>query len=572
MNTVPTLQDLAAYADDRTLAQRMARRFNLAAPADVELVVARCAALHEEGRIDVLGLVDDGDIPGLQGSDFFLATHFVCAVLLQIEAPVERMQRVIDALVTRGAGDMMANEPNGTFRTWCERVPARAKAVLQASAAGDVLARRFLTFALEALNAVKDARDLAMNGAPEERMSAVTALSRMVHPDPAELRETLLTFRKAADAETADTARANLLHGVAALLAAAKTAAGPEEAGVFAKLLSPPDDLVLHQAASVLWRYREAMSPEVIGLLLAALTGVNPNHAGTIKELDLGLQTLLTSGCWAEALSFLEVLLSRADSSLELAAFDSFTHELTNGPPDRLSHAVVRWLVLGERRLCEGLASALGTLDRDRPLALSPGDLARPPDELARLSERAVGFFFLQPTLAASILVAVMGVAPLALAASVEDLLVETVLVNFGGVREYLADLAADDPAKARAESALARNKDYLDALRGVPDIAELRPSEHRREIERLRMSDQMSEAFKAARSQSVLFNLVSRQVILHGNGAFSFITPPNGERRTSEVEMKSMGVSFEMPWLEVVDPVGLDYMIRVLRARRPAA
>jgi hypothetical protein len=267
----------------------------------------------------------------------------------------------------------------------------------------------------------------------------------------------------------------------------------------------------------------------------------------------------------------LETLLSRADFRLDLEAFDSFTHQLISGPTEVLSAAITRWLVSGEPKLCEGLAQVLGRLDRDQPIDLSPGDLARPPQELARISERAVGFFFLQPTLAASILVSVMRVASAELAASIEDLLVETVLVNYGGVRDYLAGVAPEDPAKPYAEAALARNATYLAALGAVPDIPELRPSEHRREIERQRMSDQMSEAFKAARSQSVLLSMVSRQVILHGNGAFSFITPPNRERRASEMELKSMGVSFEMPRLQIVDPVGLDYMLRVLRARRAA-
>ena len=329
---------------------------------------------------------------------------------------------------------------------------------------------------------------------------------------------------------------------------------------------------MFHQAAGVLWRYGEAMSSDVIGALLTALVDVNPNNTGTINELDRGLQTLLTSGHADEALAFVEMLLSHPGNPLGLESFDSFTHALTTGPAERLSHVVTRWLILGKPKLCEGLASVLGTLDRDQPLTLSPSDLARLPDELARLSERAVGFFFMQPNRAASILVGVLGVAPPELADGVEDLLVETILINFGGVRDYLAGLAAEHPAKARTEAALARNEAYLEALRGVPDIAELRPSEHRREIERLRMSDQMSEALKAARSQSVLFNMVTRQVILHGNGAFSFFTPPNGERRTSEVEMKSFGISFEMPRLEIADPVGLDYMIRVLRHGSSAA
>jgi len=572
MAQVPTSDELIAAASDHTLATKMARRFGLSQAADVESAVALCAEVHREGGIDLLALVEDGDIGGLDGAHFFMASHFLCGALVQIDAPVERMMRVIDTLVGRGGADLMASEPNGTFRTWCARDPMRSSAVIRAAGDGDPLALKFLTFALEASNAMAEARVLALSGVPEVRMSAVTALSRMAHADPNDLRETLAIFHEVTKADTADNVRANTLHALAALLAASNSVAGPDTLDTFQLLLTAPGDYTLHQAAGVLWRHPQVLSTPIIALLLMALGGVNPANTGTIRDLDLALERLLTLGHSDHAIAFLTTLLTKADSPLDLGAFETFIHALVTGPPAPLSRAVTVWLVEGGRRLCESLSSALGSSKRDQPISLLAGDLARPPDELGLLCEHAIGFLFLQPTAAASILVSVLRVGPADMAQGVEDLLVETLLLNYGGLRAYLESLEPSDAAHAHVQSALARNEAYLAALRAIPDFSELRPSEHHREIERLRLSDQMQQAFKSAQRESVFLNMVTRSVILHGNGSLSYMSPPGAERRAMEIDLHSHGVSFEMPRLEIVDPVGLDYTLRVLRNRRRAS
>ena len=75
--------------------------------------------------------------------------------------------------------------------------------------------------------------------------------------------------------------------------------------------------------------------------------------------------------------------------------------------------------------------------------------------------------------------------------------------------------------------------------------------------------------SFKAAQRESVLLNMVHRQVILHGNGTLTYVAPPGGARQPMEMQLHEHGVSFEMPRVEIVDPVGLDYMLRLLRNRR---
>jgi hypothetical protein len=183
---------------------------------------------------------------------------------------------------------------------------------------------------------------------------------------------------------------------------------------------------------------------------------------------------------------------------------------------------------------------------------------------------KAAGYFFLEPIIAASIVVSVMRTADDALAEDLEWLLFNPLLVNYGGaLRRYLGGITNDDRAHKSVQRALEHADRYLRDLNSVGEIRELRPSEHRRQLERLRAGLQMQEAMDAAQKASVLLSLVKRSVLLYGRRSVTYITDRDGSRRPVEMELKSFGGSFEWPRLESIDPVGLEFMLRVLKAEQ---
>lgn len=574
MGTIPTSEELAALFDNGMLAGEMARRFKLNDQTEIQAVEARCAELHNAGTLDLLRLVESDALQGLNGTDFFLAAHFFCKVLPELEATPARMMACVEALVLRGGEDMAANQPNAAFRTWCAKDPSRAHEVLAAARDGDDLASRHLTFALEAMNDITEARKIALAYDDARRFSAITALGRMDDDDPSSRAETLTTFSTLLDSGADDKLRANMLHATAAILARSRDVPSPQAAALVRRLVKDAGEFTVHQSAHVLWAYPHALQPDIVAGLLEALARLNPANKGTVNELDLGLQSLLDRGHDEAAIAYVTQLLSCPDGSLELKDLDSFTGRLLSGPSDRLSRVVVRWLLLGTERLCHGLANALQGRDLSGPpMNLRTEDLAISPSAQVFLCRKAIGWFFLKPTTAASVLVSVLRVCDAETALEVKKLLVESLLLNyFGSVREYLQGLASDDVAKVRVEQALAQNEVYFEAVRAIPVIKELQPSEHHRRIERLRMSDQMRDAHKQAQSQSVLLNLVKRSVLLYGNRSLSFIKDDNDALRPVEMDLKPYGVSFEMPRMEIIDPVGLDFTLRVFRNERMAS
>ena len=563
MDVEPTSAELVGLFEHGEFACQMAHRFGIDGRTDTRVVEERCIALHNAGTIDLLTLVEANALQDLPGTDFFMAAHFFCRLLPELDATADRMMRCVTELVTRGGQDGAANEPNAAFRKWCGNIPQRAKEIIAAAHKGNELAGHHLSFALEAISDLIEARRMALEYEDDRRQAAIAALGRIEHSNSESCAETIAVFNALLDGGISDAVRASVLHATMGILARGSDISSVDANTLISRLVKNPGKFTIHQCARALWAYREALTQDIVTFLLDALGHLESTNKGTVEELDLGLQVLLELGYDDEAVSFATKLLSRPDDDLELRT-------LLSGSPDLLSRAVIRWLELGAPRLCGGLANAIQGKGLDgAPLNLKAADLAISPAAQLFICRKAIGWFFFKPTTAASVLVSVLRICDVRTAEEVQKLLVDPLLQNYGSVREYLEGLAPDDAANKAITWALAQNEAYFDAQRSIPLIVELQPSEHHRRIEHLRISDQMRDAHKQAESSSVFLSLVSRSVLLYGNRSLSFIDDGHDKLRPMEVDLHSHGISYEMPRMEVVDPVGLDYILRVFRKER---
>ncbi|MHC1698598.1 MAG: hypothetical protein AB9919_11170 [Geobacteraceae bacterium] len=569
MARIHTHEELVAIFDRGMLASEMARRFGLKDKAQIQQVEALCAELHNTGKIDLLGLVETDAFQGPNASDFFMAMHFFCRILPELDATPARMMACIHVLVTLGGEDLAAHQPNSAFRAWCAKDQRRSHVVIAAARSGDELASHHLTFALEAINAVSEARQIALAYDDGRRLSAITALGRIEDDNSDSRAETFAAFSVLLDSGFDDDLRANMLAATAAILSRAVDSHS-SEVSLVSRLVEGAGEFTLHQAAHMLWAYSKALQSEIVASLLQALERINPANKGTVNELDLGLQALLKLGYDKAAIDYITELLSRPDDSLELNELDSFTRTLVAGSQERLSRIVVKWLLLGKPRLCDGLAKAIRSRDLEGPpLDLCAEDLAISSSAQIFLCRKAIGWFFLKSTTAASVLVSVLRFCDEETALEVKNLLVNILLLNYSGVQNYLEGLAPDDAAKSHINQALAEHEAYHSAIVAIPLIKELQPSEHQRRIEQLRMVDQMRDAQKKADSESVLLSMVKHSVLLYGTRSLSFIKDFEDSLRPFEMDLKPYSISFEIPRMEIVDPVGLDYMLRVFRTER---
>ena len=126
-----------------------------------------------------------------------------------------------------------------------------------------------------------------------------------------------------------------------------------------------------------------------------------------------------------------------------------------------------------------------------------------------------------------------------------------------------------DDPAYEVVQSVLETDREFHRAMDSVGVVKELHPSESQLNLVHQQSYDRMRTAQKEAEKSSVIDMLASRSVILHGNRMLTYVTDMGGTRKAIELTMQSHGVSWELPRLEVLDPIGLDIMLRSLRQER---
>jgi hypothetical protein len=152
----------------------------------------------------------------------------------------------------------------------------------------------------------------------------------------------------------------------------------------------------------------------------------------------------------------------------------------------------------------------------------------------------------------------------------VVDLLFNPILLSYGGdVKEYLKSIPTTDPAHGPIQTALAKDRHFHAGLEATGTIKELHPSDYQRDVVHQSATDEMRTARKKAESKSFLLSSVHRSTILYGKRSLTYVADTYGNRRPVAMDLKSFEASYEFPRREILDPVGLDYMLRLYRVEK---
>lgn len=566
MTDVPIEQQIAAAAKDGTLANLLASRFGRLDEEALAAAQAACIAMHNGGDIDLLALVHEPQFKALAPGEFFFAQDILNRAIPALNADPSTMMAAVAALVAQGGDDGLAGTPLSALLSWLKADPERAESVIALAEADDALAIKHLYHALVALGEVPRARQIADAFDGDRRLAGVSALGEFPH-DAAEASKTFALFAKVHAANRGnDPLSAALL--VATIAIASQGGAPLEEArSLCAALVENAGPHTTHFAARAIWRHKIAQSDDALmKTLLVPLMDVIPANKGTVRELDFALGALAESGRDSEAIAFMTALLPKAGGALDLSEFHMFAGTLEKSAA--LNTTLVAWLKSGEPTLCEGLVKLLTERhDGERIFSLSATDVAMSAEEQIFVCRKAIGYFFIHPVIAASIAVSFLRAPAEDAVEALTDLLFAPLLLNYGGnVREYLEKVETSDPAFNAVTAALEKNKAYVEGMRKAGDVKELAPSEYQRMIEHMRRRDEAVQAFKMAREKSMLMQLVKRSTILYGRKSLSYIGDGD-ERRAIEMDMSPHSYFMELPRMLTIDPVGLDYLMRLYRS-----
>lgn len=537
---------------------------------EADSLVDECVDLHNRGRIDVLSVIEGPKFEAVSGHDFFAAQNFFRHAIPRLTGvSVERMLRCTEALVRKGSGDMMAYRPNEALLEWLKAEGTRSSEVVTKARRGDALALDHLTFALQATADLNLMRELVADANPRVRQSALTAISRTPHPDDGERSKTVGAVGALVGPTHDDAKKATILAALLLPFVHAK-AVPPDEALSAARKIA--DDCgagTVHVAGQVLLAAGEWCPAELRNVLLDALRRIHSGSKGTIDLVDVALCPALKGDGADNAVKYVEDVIGRDDDSLKIGSLNSFVRDWADKRRDLLDKAVALWLASGKRLLCQAVDELVseGGL-RGEAFNVDIAALELSPSQQYLMCRKAIGYLFMKPVSAASILVSTLRSADDDLASAVKDLLFDPLLVSFSGsVLEYLEAVPATDPAQVHVADLIARTRQYLDGFNTSGAARELRPSEYQRQLQRIRDANFQREIRKNAEKRSIFHDLVHKSVLLHGSGSVTFVEGPDGGRKPMHMKLHGFSTTSEWPRLETIDPVGLDIVLRTCRA-----
>jgi hypothetical protein len=539
--------------------------------ADDDQFVSLCVRLHNDGVFNLLSITDHPRINDFNGHAFFSGQHFYCEAIPLLSATTKNIMRCVRALVKMGGQDLVANQPNAAFQKWCERDLTRAHEIITNAKSGDYDAIHFLTFALVASDSIEDAISFTSEDNNEIKFSGIAALGRMKFESPAAANQALNALLVAVSRNKNGIVHSNALISTYAIIASKFTDLTANVDQITEIVCRNPEPETQLRIAEVLWTSTPLVSRENRLIMFDALKEVNPEHTRIVEIIDHGLCATLGTTEYQEAINLALSLMTRVENSIDPKFFKHFGRKMFSDHSEMFATTFLGCLLSGDSQKCKWVTEVFSSHDEvslKLGSALAASNFT--PTQLEFICRKAIGYFFMQPTLACSIILDVLKVTDKKSALKIRNYLFDPLLLNYGGsVTDYLTTKANEKIIGVHVKFALKSGEKYLADLRSVGNCNELLPSEHERQIERHRFHDTMNAAHKEAQKKSVFHDIIRHSTILYGNKTVTYITDHQNVTRPIETELHSHGVSMEMPRTEIVDPFGLDFMLRVFRSEK---
>ena len=241
-------------------------RFHETGEENENVFVQQCVSLHNCGLIDLLGVPKQAAFADLNGPEFFTLQHFYCEAIPKLDSKVSTLMECCSALVEKGGADLAANQPNGAFRTWCKNNPNKAAAVVRDARNGDALAKKFVTFALQAANDIEGAIALIQTYSDDRRLSAMAALAGMSFADAASAKKAIAVLEPHIADSGDDHSRINALVAAFAVLNQHNDPAAAQR--LVSSATKDPGPETLFGLARIVWQSYNVAHRQVRGYFL----------------------------------------------------------------------------------------------------------------------------------------------------------------------------------------------------------------------------------------------------------------------------------------------------------------
>lgn len=543
--------------------------------------------LHNENQIDIITVFSEIRQEPSSGAHFFQKRRIFEAILPNLNADIAKVMDCVLHLIEEAGEDLSANVVLQPFADYCSANPSRPSRglelveespelyvplILPILIAGSQLE---FTFYFDSTLRLINCENI------EIRKSAVLALGRLQYQDNTDFPDIALgSLEILLEKETDDITLANLIDS-AARFYKYEVPLQPRINQAIDTALLKGGDFALNTASNLFGLRNEELPENAINIILKHLQNVNPYHKLSLDNIDYGIASLVEKDGQNKTIEFLEQILLKSKGEISLSTFDSTCYKILENKENIFSRIVTKWLLSGKSQLCKAIFDIVSLpYGDDLIISIDPSEIdISNYNEIYFLARKAIGYLFFKPISAASIIVSLIKVVSEdEIFQALSELLFDPLLINYPGqVRNYLdqqIQTTISSPLKEALQAAVNSLESYVADLNTVSTIPEIHPPQRNIDAYNLRFQKQCSEYMTQAEKSSALFSILPKSLLLYyGNKSIDYVYAYNSEVKRVETPLKKLGdgekISISIPSLTLIDPLGLDYMLRMFQVEQ---
>lgn len=558
-------QEITLYLKDHTVLEAV-DEFASKNYGDVEVTNA-FVNLHNSSKIDLFK--EFFNLKNNKGFRFFSSRHLLEEALPNLEVQnIGQMLVTLDKLIQEAGNDMAAGTPVSSFGKLLETNFEFAKNVLNHLKSHDY-STNFLTKTLISISfadlefAIDQSEEIIQEKLPTKVGYAILALGQMNYKDNDHLCTKVIKLICSYPHQDED-------HHTQALIIKSLLEISKNQLNSYQEIEQKITSIIkgnsyevssIHTCMTQLFCDHKALPTEIKTLLLEMIPYIDSSANGTIHYLDLAIPYLYEES-ETKIIQLLESLFIRSDFKIDISQFPSLRSYLYDNL-DKLSSLITRWFLSKSIPLNRYASDLIDSNEVELAFDMAQLTEASSTAHLF-LAKKACGWYFMNPTVAISLMHSVYKSCPIEQAEDIQEIIFNPLMISYPRkVTEFLnkhKDGLEQDKLEI-IENLLKKLEDYHDALRASNNIKELRVGQTEDFTYRRHQQQMMNKAYAESRKNSLFGSLFTENTLLYGkNTAFIIQTGEGSQRQT--MPLHSFSHSIDFPSMEILDSTSLHYAL----------
>ena len=541
-------------------------------------VAGLLAELHNAGDVNLLEACGGNQLGALSRDRFFDLQRLFCAALPHIRCSTGEAVVVCQCFFDQAGEDLSAGTVYGALQEWFSRTIERVdeglvfvrtnedipygviRSLLLAGSTHDV--ERFVHQGLE----------LSQERDENARRAALSALGRITPAEGPLACRVVERLREVIGRSAAEEDQVAGFDTTLDLLERSGNADPTELQRLVVTACRDPGAMLRHAIAEGLRSRQGLFTDTMTDAAFTVIGNTDRDYAGTISVIDSMLYQWDIEGDRKRVLSLFVKLVGRDGNAVDVQSLSDFRHRIANGPGPLLGWYVVSLLLTGNDKLSTAAADLLPYQETRDGLDIDLSAFGLTRLWVLFLARKILGYCVLKKEGAAALLLSCLRSLAVQDPAELEDLTLDYFLINYPtAIDLFESAVSPDDVAIDSVTRLRAALDNYLEGLRRHGICAAFTPSERERVLQRYQQLDFWRGVQNIAEQKSLFVHVARRIPMLYGTALVTHVyRSSDSEPVRQEVPLSSLEHTADLPRLDAMDPLGLQYARFQFKKERP--